>query len=478
MKKLLPILLLILSPFIGFNQELTSIAPNSGNSGQTLDVTITGLNTTFDQGTSTVVYFGWDQGSSTINVNSITVVNATTVSANIYIPSNIYTGDYSVYTSSQNDGNLELVNAFHVEGLPAPEILSVTPSSSDAGTNLDVTITGVNTNFTQGSSSVYFSQGSQSLYVSSIETVDDENLMVHLVIPSYASVGMYDLSLYGIDGTLFLENAFEVTGSSQLYAYVTPYSASDNSTCDGSAWLQVQGGLPPYQFAYSNGSTESYATNLCAGFQSVVITDANNTSVTLDFVVPSPSNTSNTDNFWFEFPIGDVFVNAEEDCEIDYSNIDSAMIVNSYIGTNGNLVVEWNVYYGSAVAIFIESYVMMPMEGYYNVYLELYCPNKSTGQFWTAIDRVYYNPLWASVTEISKDNTAIVLYPNPFSEQFKIDTKGEEITSVEIFSLLGELVYNQATNNNFINAVDLKAGQYIVQVQTEKGVSRHRILKY
>jgi hypothetical protein len=471
-------LLLLLIPFVGFNQSLSSINPNSGNAGQTLDVTITGVNTSFDQGTSTAVYFAWDQGSSTINVNSINVLSATTISANITIPSFIYTGDYSVYTSSMFDGTLELMNAFHVNGVAGPELISTAPSSSDAGTNLDVTITGMNTHFTQGSSSVYFMQGSQSLFVNSIETIDDENLMVHLVVPSYANLGFYDLNLFGIDGNLFLENAFEVTGTSQLYASVTPYNASDLSTCDGSAWLQVQGGLPPYQFVYSNGSTESYATDLCPGFQSVVITDANNTSITVDFVISTPSNTSNTDNYWFDFVVGDVFVNAEEDCEIDYSAIDSAMIVNSYIEANGNLVVEWNVYFGNAVSVFVESYVMMPMEGVYNIYLELYCPNKSTGQFWTAIDRVYYNPLWASVAEINAEESSVILYPNPFVEQLQINTNGVGIESVEVFNLLGELVYSQVSNDSLVSISHLNSGQYVVQVRTEKGVFRQKVLKY
>jgi len=66
------------------------------------------------------------------------------------------------------------------------------------------------------------------------------------------------------------------TGTCNLsLAYsVTPTSACDSATCDGSAEVIAWYGTPPYTFHWSNGDTSSIAHNLCWGIYSVTVTDA------------------------------------------------------------------------------------------------------------------------------------------------------------------------------------------------------------
>ena len=59
---------------------------------------------------------------------------------------------------------------------------------------------------------------------------------------------------------------------------------TDSVTCfggiDGSGYITVSGGVPPYQFIWSNGSTNDSINNISSGYYSVLITDANGCSLT------------------------------------------------------------------------------------------------------------------------------------------------------------------------------------------------------
>src|SRR5205085_2868496 len=75
--------------------SIKSVNPVSGNAGQTLNVTITGSNTHFQHGNGTNVYFDFQQGSGT-SVNSVSVINDSSLVANVSIPAYLYSGYYNV----------------------------------------------------------------------------------------------------------------------------------------------------------------------------------------------------------------------------------------------------------------------------------------------------------------------------------------------------------------------------------------------
>ena len=54
--------------------SLESISPSSANPGQTLNITITGINTSFSQASGTTVSFSFEQASTTI-VNSYNIID-------------------------------------------------------------------------------------------------------------------------------------------------------------------------------------------------------------------------------------------------------------------------------------------------------------------------------------------------------------------------------------------------------------------
>ena len=69
-------------------------------------------------------------------------------------------------------------------------------------------------------------------------------------------------------------------------------SVTDALDCDnagsGAIGLSVMGGVPPYQYAWSNGSSDSLLTNVPSGIYSVTVTDANGCSTTGSYTINRP----------------------------------------------------------------------------------------------------------------------------------------------------------------------------------------------
>ncbi len=66
-------------------------------------------------------------------------------------------------------------------------------------------------------------------------------------------------------------------------------AANCNSSSDGSASVAGSGGTPPYTYQWSNGQTGASATNLAAGSYSVVVTDANGCTESVDVIIDEPT---------------------------------------------------------------------------------------------------------------------------------------------------------------------------------------------
>lgn len=110
------LLLLTLVLVFGFNvngQVITGINPNSANQDEQLAVTITGSNTHFQQASSTSVVF--QQGTSTISSNSVTVKNNNEINSLFYIPPNQKVGSYNVIVSNNIDGEIFKGSAFTIK---------------------------------------------------------------------------------------------------------------------------------------------------------------------------------------------------------------------------------------------------------------------------------------------------------------------------------------------------------------------------
>lgn len=195
--------------------SISGVSPSSGYAGQTLNVTISGTNTSFNQGSNTVTFFKQGSPTTQLLVNSTSATSATALVANITVPANASLAVYDVTVNNSITGLLSFSNAFIVGPPPSPAIVSVSPNSSNRGQTLNVTITGINCTFNQGSNTVsIFGQGSNttSLVVNSLNATSANSLTANISVPPLAIAGLYDLTVTNsVSGLAIKTDAFTVT---------------------------------------------------------------------------------------------------------------------------------------------------------------------------------------------------------------------------------------------------------------------------
>jgi len=76
-------------------------------------------------------------------------------------------------------------------------------------------------------------------------------------------------------------------------------------------------------------------------------------------------------------------------------------------------------------------------------------------------------PNWINETEVVRD-----VYPNPFSDQIKVEIQGDVIESVNLYDVQGRIVVSESEINNssyVVDANNVVTGTYILQVKTKYG---------
>jgi len=193
-------------------QSLVSITPSTGAAGTTVNVTITGNGTSFNNTTR----FSLVQGlTNVIQLTNVVASSATSVSASVVIPTNVNGGSYNLLAVVGLVGlPLQLANAFTITGGSRPSsIKSLDPAEGNQGEFLSITITGTNTKFSQSSNiSGSLVKGIGSTIPFSAFAIDDSNAIASVFIPQNAEPGGYSIILNtgGSGGTLTKTNAFTV----------------------------------------------------------------------------------------------------------------------------------------------------------------------------------------------------------------------------------------------------------------------------
>ncbi|MBS1592915.1 MAG: T9SS type A sorting domain-containing protein [Bacteroidetes bacterium] len=269
---------------------ITSITPNSGAQNTQLTVQISGTTGSFSPGTST--YINFVQGSySYFTAYTTNVQSSTSLSAVVNIPASAPTGLYDVSVSDYNGTAAFAQAAFTVLAGQIPHIVSVDTNYAAIGTTLDVTISGVATNFDQGTTTyISFSQGSSSyIPVNSVNVLDAHTILANISVQSNQPMGFYDLTTYDDwDGYLTLPNAFVVTDTAAGIVVVNPIDTTGND----STTLRIIGSGTSFGYPGSTtvvwlGQTHrSSVPNALAS--SVNIINANTLEATFQFPAGSP----------------------------------------------------------------------------------------------------------------------------------------------------------------------------------------------
>ena len=192
---------------------LTQVSPNVGQQGQQgLAITITGQNTHFVQGTTTVVF------GNGVNVSAITVTSGTTATGVLNIDSSATPGWNTVVVSTGAEVVTQ-VNGFFVQSV-SPILLPVVPGSGQQGQqNLSVAITGQNTHFAQGTTAARFGTG---ITVVSLTINSATSATAVINIDPAVPIGASNVSLTTGTEVATIPNGFTVNASGPRIITVSP----------------------------------------------------------------------------------------------------------------------------------------------------------------------------------------------------------------------------------------------------------------
>ena len=226
-----------------------SIIPETCTSGNgSINQTITGGNG--------VLTYSWDSGQTTQDVSGLstgTYVATVTDETGCFIE--------NTYFVDQTTGDISLIGS---------NITNETCGNSQGAIN--VTLTGANLVYT-------WSNGATTEDLTGV------------------SAGNYTLQVTNAQGCVLDAGPFSIINTSGTLTVSTQLITEEVcGNANGSINMNIAGGLMPYTFSWSNGSTDEDLLNLTAGTYTVTVTDANGCSESRSVVVGANSGTLSIQN--------------------------------------------------------------------------------------------------------------------------------------------------------------------------------------
>ncbi len=274
-------------------------------------------------------------------------------------------------------------------------------------------------------------------------------------------------------------NAVTTTTINPLSITVTSTDATSNALCNGSAVATVTGGAATYSISFAGTTTTGSVltiSNLCAGFYTVNVKDAQNNTASFTFVVGSPATTHTIAPkpvYKDSTVAGTLITNAVTNCIINYNAIDSLKVTSlSLIGTD-SINATWTIYQGSTINTQKAKYPFTA-PGVYKLILDLFCTNRTSGSA-KGIDEVYITNRSTGIADIGA--TSISVYPNPTTGIIYLQGQAEN-TQVKICDVLGNSIYqnNGAASNLQIDLSTQPNGVYLMSIQTGGGTVNKKIV--
>ncbi|MFP4664620.1 MAG: PKD domain-containing protein [Bacteroidales bacterium] len=124
----------------------------------------------------------------------------------------------------------------------------------------------------------------------------------NLFDPQAAGTGTHTISYEVQNGNCTASDVIEIVVGETPTVDLDIVHATSATAEDGSASATVSGGLEPYTFNWSTGSTESYEENLAPGLYSLVVFDAAGCSVTVPVEIDYPDMLSDETSLCLVYP--------------------------------------------------------------------------------------------------------------------------------------------------------------------------------
>jgi hypothetical protein len=207
---------------VAVNPSLSvGISPATGAQGTTFDVNVTGINTTFTQGT-TLASFG-----DSVRVNSVTIVNPLSATVNVTVDPLAPLGarNFTITTG----GEYGLLSGGFVVTLSTASLTSVLPAGGAQGTSATIAFTGSQTHWVPAGSLVSFGGG---IVVGNVSVSGNTSLTANISVPALTPAGSYAATVTTNGEVVTLPNAFTVTAATPFLSGVAPTAGNQGQTLD------------------------------------------------------------------------------------------------------------------------------------------------------------------------------------------------------------------------------------------------------
>ncbi len=262
---------------------ILSLSPSSGGQNNSYVIQVTGSQTNFASGVTSAAFGGG------ISVTGITVVDALHAKVNITIPSSTPLAAYDVSLTTGGEV-ATILGGFTVNG-GSPHLSVVNPPTGTQGTsNVNVTLTGLFTNFVNGASHASFGAG---ITVNSTTVSSSTSAVANITISPTATLGSRTVTVTTNAETASITGGFTVLTGVPALLTALPVSAQAGSTANvvvTGQFTNFQQGISTVSFGSGitvNVVTVSSLTQLTAN----VTVAANATVGSRDITVTTNSET-------------------------------------------------------------------------------------------------------------------------------------------------------------------------------------------
>lgn len=213
--------------------ELMNIYPDQANNGQILEIKITGQNTNFSAYKDTEIHFYKDWiKDSTMKITNLKVISPTEIIADLSIPYNTYSNEYSILVTDSINQELWMTKKFIVNGLKKPQLTSFFPTTAKNGETLDIVIKGENTNFSVDNDTEihFYKDGSKdsTMKISNLQIISPTEIKVTVSIPTQTFSNYYSIVYTDSSNRIESSFSFYVDGIKPRIISVTPNTTSTN----------------------------------------------------------------------------------------------------------------------------------------------------------------------------------------------------------------------------------------------------------
>jgi hypothetical protein len=246
---------------------------------------------------------------------------------------------------------------------------------------------------------------------------------------------------------------FNVIQPNQFLTSISSQNATCNGSCDGSAFIVVTGGTPPYTYSWApNGATTPNVQGLCAGTYTCTVTDSNGCTTTATVTITQPPALILAVS---SFPAT------------------CATCCNGYAVATANGGTPPYTYMWSPGNIFSPT-------------AQSLCPGTYTCCVTDANGCATCTVTTVTFTTGIQDQPAIAnlsVFPSPATDFVTVkETFGTLVSAViSVSNVLGETVYTKSITtselNETINVAGFTSGVYFISVKTSSGTSIRRFVK-